>query len=271
MLRSLLEQVRVAIHPRGIDAVVMRRLDGKILRRQSMEVELDAADEGWQKPLSRLPEVLAAVGAGGLETRIVLSNTLARFIVMPWQDALGGEDDWQAFARHALSEIYGERVATWQIRLVMQGYGQPVLACGVVAELVEGLELALREAGSRSGGILPFFSAAYDRFSRQPGKRAFWLVQYEPGCLCLARTEDGVVMHVTSRRTDADSGEALGLLIAREIERSGLAEESPAIYLHVAGGTSPVTVRLPDGTLVPRLEQRYDDQAGLAFLPMVIC
>lgn len=254
-----LEEVRVAIHAGGVDGAVLRRIDGKLLRHETVAL----GEEGGESLPALLPELLARLRVAKRPTRVVLSNALARFLVLPWQDVLGSEEEWLEFARHAYADIYGDAAADWRIRLASQGYGRPMLACAIEEELVQGVASAVRQGGARLAGMVPLFSAAFERFYPRLRNGQAWLAQVEPGSLCLARIEAGTVARIAIRRIRADGTESLSQVMAREIERSGFGAEAAPVFFHAAGQVSVPTY--------PRLARLDGIAVAPAGLAMALC
>lgn len=266
MLPSWLERVRIAIHPGGFDGAVTRCGDGKLLRHESIPVS--GGDDGdWHKTLAMMPELLSALNAKNRETRVVLSNAMTRFLVLPWQEALENDEDWQSFARHGYVGVYGATAETWRIRLAIQGYGQPVVACAMDNELAEGIIATLSDSGVRLAGVIPFFNAGIERFRKRLKDKESWFVQSEPGQLTLSRISNGSIIHIATRRIDHVSPEAVSQVVARELDRCAFDPHDAPLYYHATGNV-PAPRILTGNIPVTSLAHMTDSPAGLT---MALC
>ena len=238
MLPSWLEHVRLSLHPAGLDAVILRAGDHKLLRHQSLETPLSGDAYRWEPALRMLPSLLSELSATHRDTEVVISGAWTHFLMLPWQDALGGDAEWLAFARHAYISVYGHEAEHWQIRLTMQGYGKPVMACAMDASLTQGIIDTLTGSDCRISRITPFFTNAYNRYRKKLQIRDSWLALTESGRLQLARIEDGCIVHMVARRIDGNTHGSVSEVIRRELERSVFGQAVAPLFFHSADGIS---------------------------------
>jgi hypothetical protein len=148
--------------------------------------------------------------------KVVLSAQLVRYLVLPWSAALGSENEWLAFARHAFSSTYGAEAASWRIRVAGAESGKARVACAMDSALYEALR-ALPNVVS----IQPELMGEFNERRPELAAGCAWFVLRESGRLTLCLICDGDWKLVRSRRIDEDWRAALPRLIARETAASG--------------------------------------------------
>ena len=148
--------------------------------------------------------------------KVVLSAQLVRYAVLPWSAALGSENEWLAFARHAFSSTYGAEAAGWRIRVAIADRGKARVACAIDSALYEALQ-----AHPNVVSIQPELMGEFNERRQELAEGRAWLVLSEPGRLTLCLIGDGDWKLIRSRRVDEDWRAALPGLIARETAASG--------------------------------------------------
>ena len=56
--------------------------------------------------------------------QVLLSNTLIRYLVLPWQNEVFAKQDWQSIAQHEFRKQYGAAADTWKVSVNFGNYGQ---------------------------------------------------------------------------------------------------------------------------------------------------
>jgi hypothetical protein len=168
-----------------------------------------------------LGERLAELGAPGAAIEITLSNRLARYLCLPWSPALRSETDWQSFAEHRFTELFGPRPAGYAILLSSCVRRSARLACAVDRELIDSIRACVAAAGQRLTSLRPRFAASFDRARRRIGAGATWFVDQEPDQLTIALALEGGWRAIRQRHADSTWPERLAEMLDREGELAG--------------------------------------------------
>jgi hypothetical protein len=229
------ERLRVGLAPERVDVV---RLGSRLRRSPARQRAVDCAPaQGrppWQAALDALEAPLAELGVRGDAVRVVLSNHLVRYLVLPWQDDLNGAAEADQWARLHFERTYGAAAADWLIRSCDGGYGRPQVACAVDRQLVEQLGARLAGLGLRLGSLQPLLMAAYNDARRQfRGPTAFAIV--EAGRVCMSLLDGNGWREIASRRTGSNAAET----IAQELATLDSEAEAPQLDVLLVGELAP--------------------------------
>ena len=177
-----------------------------------LQSSADAAE--WRPAIDALPAILLSLKCR--EASVVLADQFVRYALLPWNEAVKGNEQWIALARHRLSAIHGAVAAEWEVRLADTAPMGPRLACAVDRGLIEALAAIFTTANVRLSSVQPFLIAAFNRIRKTIGNGSCWLVVEEPGRLTLALIQRGVWMAIRSRRAGQGWREMLPEIIERE-------------------------------------------------------
>ena len=149
--------------------------------------------EASTQPLLELEQQAPALGLR--RVRILLCNQWLRYSVLPWQAGVYSEADWRALAAHQFRQQYGAAAESWDLRVSLQGYGQPAVACALDAGLIAQLTGIARNAGWTLLAIEPALMAVFNRHRAKLAQADHWLLMAEPQRLVLAQLGAGVWQH----------------------------------------------------------------------------
>lgn len=260
------ESVRAALSPGQASLVRMGRGRPQMLRRNSTAA--DPRQPAWDAALAAFQEGLAALdehgdGRGGkrgkkrdAEVTVVLSNHFVRYALVSWNDALAGEEEELAHARHCFSRIYGDAAESWDVRLSSGNDGQQV-ACAVDTGLLTGLDQAVSASGRRLNSVQPYLMAAFNRWRREFTEPLVWFVLAEQNRLCLSALQNEHWRELINLQTGADWVANLPALLARQRLLSGL-----------DGAPGKVCVFAPDESAEQSLRQAGETVQGLHLPPL---
>lgn len=116
---------------------------------------------------------------------VVLSNTLVRFLVLPWQDYVVKESDWQAIAQHAFRQQFDAAANNWRVTVSIGGHGQTILAAAVDESLCAQLAASAQQLNFKLGQIIPLLSALDKPTDKD------WTMLVEPQRITLCQLRDG--------------------------------------------------------------------------------
>ena len=180
-----------------------------------------AADGGWQAAVEALPEVLK--GKGGVAS-VVLADQFVRYALLPHNEALKTDEQWNALARHRFSVLHGPRADEWDVSLAATAPRGARLACAVDKALLFSLSEIFQKGGVRLGSVQPFLVTAFNRMRRRIGNGSCWIVVEELGRLTLALIQRGAWVATRARRSDTQWRKVLGEILEREAAFLGLSQ-----------------------------------------------
>ncbi len=194
----------------------------------------EAGQPPWSAALDTLSGQLARLRARGGDLAVVLASEFVRYRVVPWSDAIGSPDEFEAYLHICFEEVYGAEVSAWNVRASREPAGCPRLAAAVDHALIDGLRTVAEGAGLRLVSVQPYLMAAFNRLASSIRQDDFIVAVAEPGRGSLLLCREG---RWTSVRSGAgmDSDGAIAALVARECELQGLDPGAPAIYVHAPG------------------------------------
>jgi hypothetical protein len=178
--------------------VIVLSLDGIALRTAGAdEVRIIASSN---EPYSRdglLAALEAQAGELGLRhVRFILSNQLVRYTVLPWQPSVYAMQDWIALATHQFRNQFGVIADSWDVRVALQGYGMPAVACALERDLIERLLAIAAKAGWRVQGVEPALMTIFNQHHRHfTDQSDHWLLLAEPQRLLLGQISNGAWQH----------------------------------------------------------------------------
>jgi hypothetical protein len=198
-----------------------RRLTLRGMRTTVWNEWLAAAASGpeeapWRGALQALATALPSQAGGAARARVIISNRLVRYALVPWSDALGDAEEEAAFARHCFERLYGEAAAQWELRVSDERDGLPKLASAVDAALPGALREVFAAAGVRLDSIQPSLMAVYNDYRRRLRGRHAWLALLEPGSLFLALLYQGRWARVRRMRIGPGWRVELAQILERE-------------------------------------------------------
>lgn len=198
-----------------------RRLTLRGMRTTVWNEWLAAAAAGpeaapWRGAVEALAKALPSRAGHAARARVVLSNRLVRYVLVPWSDALGSAEEEAAFARHCFERVYGEAAAQWELRVSDARDGAPKLASAVDAALPGALRETFATAGVRLDSIQPGLMAVCNDYRRRLRGRHAWLALLEPGNLVLALLDRGRWVRVRSMRIGPGWRVELAQVLERE-------------------------------------------------------
>lgn len=236
-------------------AVIVLSLDGIALRTaRTDDIRIISSSEEAYSREGLLTALEMQAGELGLRSvRFILSNQLVRYTVLPWQPGVYAMQDWKALAAHQFHNQFGNIADGWDIRVALQGYGMPAVACALERDLIDRLLDISAKAGWSLQGIEPALMTIFNRHHRHfTDKADHWLLLAEPQRLLLGQISNGAWQHFYVDSPLAGEEPMAG---QRMIEHT----------LHLQGGVSPAAVACFGPTAL--LPQNLDDMLmGIAIV-----
>ena len=166
--------------------------------------------------------------------QVVLSNTFARYLVLPWRDGVYRQQDWQAIAQHAFRQQYGAVADNWRIKVRLQAYGENVLAAAIDETLCEQLDACAKQFNFKIDRITPLL------FLLNEHENA-WMLVAEPARLTLCQIKQGnwqqVLVDVPAHNQEYQQAEKL---INRSLMHIPAAEQPNKIATYVSAGLNKI-------------------------------
>ncbi len=191
----------------------------------------------WRAAVDTLAAWLGEASARSRPVRVALSGRFVRWQLLPWNDALAGPAEWQAFARWRLRETYGPLADQWAIQYAVRRPGQAVCACAVDQALIDALQQTCIAAGVPLQSVNPYFSTAFAYWQRKLDRRAAWFVVRESDCLSLALLRSGDFLGIVSSRIDGHWQAALDRMMLQAALPVGMEPTAAPVYLVAPAGT----------------------------------
>lgn len=231
-------------------------------------------DAPWRSALTLLADLLGKPEWQRTDARIVLSNSFARFQMMPANAQVTDDEERQAFAMHKLASVYGDS-SDWEIRIAEGEGGANSLVCGVDRALLEGIDACCRLNRVRLRSVQPYLMAAYNRARRELTEDAVWFAVTERERVCALSLQNGALRSIHNRSIAADDHfTALMTALEREKNLAGIGDQPEKIMLYgpgIAPGAVPAamqsSIRLVG--LAPRFELDWKTDAGFAMAASV--
>jgi hypothetical protein len=193
-----------------------------------------------REPAAAPGQALSAL-ARGTRCRLIVSNALARYALVPFSAALVGREANETLAAHVFRGTHGERVEGWRIRVTPAPRGHRRIACALDAALLEAIAAAAQEHGLHVSAIEPAWAAGFNA-ARRRLPASCWFAVSEPGRLVLGLLIDGEWRHIAAERCGADVPAALRQAVARAaiLADDAAAKVLPRWVAHFAHATPVV-------------------------------
>lgn len=206
----------------------------------TLALEPGEAEAPWLPATIALQEMLAQSASTGGDLLVVLSNHFVRYLISPWDEAIGTPQEYRRYAHVAFEGVYGDAARDWTVRLSPEAAGKPRLASAIDADL----DAALRRLGSSAlhlESVQPYLAAAFNCLGGGFRRGDFFFLLVEPGRACALAATDG--RWRTLRNQAAPDATSIAEMTERELRllETG-AGPLPRLYVHAPGATG---IRLP--------------------------
>jgi len=219
----------------------------------------------WHPAVAALTTWLREHDLKRARLNVFLSNQLVRWQLLEWQPQLVRPQELEAYARLRFRATFGTAADSWRVVHTEPLPGRALPACAIDELLLAELE-SLKSIGETSvASVVPYFSAAFDRWRSSVGQKMAWFGVAEPGSLTLGLLHRGVWHGLRSaRHTDPSPAGWRSVLPALQAQMqlaSGFdfAKEPPTLYLVGCGTDSE---RSRDPRLVLLAGERGGQSAG---------
>lgn len=245
MSRLFPDELRISLAPdqviveRRAVSVSLQGLRTRLRDRQILRASGTAGRDRYSGALQVMAGALADIDdRRRCRTRVVLANSLVRYLLVPQSNRLSPEDE-AAVVRHCFQEVYGNAAEHWELRASPAPDVPVRLASGVERSLLDDLRGVATTAGIVLDSIQPRLMTVCNEHRRTLDCRKAWLILVEPGNLCLGLIDQGSLVRVRGLRIDAGWASDLPALLEREACLAELDELPADAFLWLRIGTAP--------------------------------
>lgn len=181
--------------------------------------------------MEQLTELLAKHSAvlNQQTVNVVLSNTFVRYLVLPWQENVVKESDWQAIAKHAFRQQFDAAANDWHVAVSFGGYGQTILAAAIDESLCAQLVASAQQLDFKLGSISPVLTVLDKPVDKD------WAMLAEPQRITLCQLRDGQWQQILIDAPPAGKEyDAADKLIERSLLSISLSDQPRKIATHVS-------------------------------------
>jgi hypothetical protein len=171
-----------------------------------------AAAPPWNGALAALEQQLDGLAGRRITLRVILSNRLVRYAVVPWQAGLHGAAEVEAYVRHHFVQMYGSAAETWDLCVSPAPDGHPRLASAIDVGLLDALRGLCSAKRIHLAAVSPQLAAMFNRYRKRLAASCGWLVLADAGLVCIALFDNGRWLSVRSARTARWQQELPGLI-----------------------------------------------------------
>lgn len=119
--------------------------------------------------------------------RVLLSNTLIRYLVLPWQNEVFAKQDWQSIAQHEFRKLYGATADAWKVSVNFGNYGQTMIAAAMDESLFTQLEASAKALNFNITSVQPLLMPLLNTTAESLRD---WILIAEPERILLCRAHD---------------------------------------------------------------------------------
>ena len=232
MLPSWRDEVRIALCP---DRVVLARVSRRWRQRVTAKQVVRCADHGvagWSTCTAALRETLSGGAWQDAMATVIVSNHFVRYALVPWSEELVSDEEKLAWVRHHFVDVYGAAVTGAEYRWSEERPDAPCLASALDGEFVQQIGAAFATAALRLRSIQPYFMTAFNRCAKRVNSEAAWLLNMEPGRICLASMVRGKWRGIVSKMIGADWRAELPVILGREFLLAEAADAPTRVFAY---------------------------------------
>jgi hypothetical protein len=189
------------------------------IRQGGTEVALPTAEDGGMPGLMPSLDVLVAScrrgGGAGASVELLVSDSIARNVVLPWQEAPLTPVQEHAYAQACLERAGVDLEAGWTLHSGFRHYGQVGLAVAVPTAWLDDARGRFAAVGLRLRRVTPVTAAAYWATPGGIGRAPGLLLLAEPGRITAVQRQGGRFSGLDVEPAGADPALALRRLLNR--------------------------------------------------------
>lgn len=230
------EQIAIGIESGAIRFSRMQRgWRLRLIEQGHIRCEAGDGDEAWRQTVTALKERLRQSIPRRAVCRIVLSDQLVRYQLVPWSAQLQSRQDRLRLAQARFRAVFGDVANSWEVSLDEAGYGAAALACAVDRALLKELQALHSTAGICVASIQPHLAMAFNGLRREIREPEFWFALVGHGFLWLGRFEHGSWASAASYQLGRQPVSEVLESLEREAVLAGRAPGKAHVYLAATG------------------------------------
>lgn len=236
MLRSFKRRLHIGLHP---DRVVLSSSVGIWRRRESDSLAQPVLAKPGSMPCQQVLDVLETTLADSrwhrFGARVLLSNALVRYTVVPSSPLISNLNEEAALARLKFQQIHGSASGEAEIRLANALSGESQLAASLDPVFNDRLKELCGAAQIRLLSVEPALMRAFNCSARSLRGEKFWFLHAERALVTAARFENGACVGVNTLPLEGALSRTLkDVLDTLELMES-CTSVAPLVYLHAPG------------------------------------
>lgn len=177
-------------------------------------------DSRWASALAGLSAALAE--SPGKSLRVVLSNRLMQFRLLPWRDDLPGDAEYRALAQLEFSSVFGTLADDWTVVLSDEPPDRTKIAAAIPGESLRAIQAAASAHNSRVVSVQPALKVAMESFPDNPTSQPYCMVIAEQDSLCFSVRDMTGWLWLRQQRVDSDWASGMQRLLEEESRLSKL-------------------------------------------------
>lgn len=246
MSRMWGERLRIGLSPTSVELVRLAPFGGRVREEKRFNFRSASERPLVEKILVALTRAMEQMQIGRGRAEVVLSNSLVRYTVLPWQSAVTAPQDVRALAKLQFEQVHGEAAHGWTVQCHEGGWGHPTLACAIDTALVEGLTAVLQSRKVQLASLQPLLMAAFNTVRGDLAAEST-LAVVEPQRVCLGVLRGGHPVAVVSRFSSGDSA----TVVAQELAMLGESAGTRPIDVVTVGAQARWVFAGREGEVVP--------------------
>lgn len=146
----------------------------------------------WQPAVAALGGWLRERQLKRAKLQVFLGGQLVRWQLLEWQPQLASPQELKAYVQLRFRATFGTAADGWRVVHAEPVPGRTLAACAIDEALLAELKDLQDTVGATVVSVVPYFSAAFDRWRGSLGQQAAWFGVTEPGVLTLGLLRSGV-------------------------------------------------------------------------------
>lgn len=185
----------------------------------------------WSASLSAAKSLLQQMPAKAA-LKVVLSNQLIRYKVLPAFPPMTSADEALEMAKQSLFDVFGDLVEQWRIVVNPLPHGDSVMVCAVDEALLVAIEGCVASENIKLTSVQPYLMAGFNALHTHIHSAYACFLQVEAGRITLAMLADKSWLNVSSQLAQPNIEEQIVGLMKREMVLASWPEQAiPSIYL----------------------------------------
>jgi len=241
------DQIRIALAPQQVTLLRLRRgWTPRVTEKRVIPcVDNKPGEPLWHNAITTLASALPEFAKRKSEVVVILSNHFVRYALIPYSEQISRKQEELALVRHQFTQIYGEAVEQWALRLSDDGCDDNRVASAIDQALLDALHAVFQSGNLILTSVQPYLMAAFNQWQHRFADSALFAL-IEHGRLCLSTFHHRQWHAIKSIKIGEDWYQELAALLNREKLLSGID----------VTGNIPVFIVAPDAVELNQAQQQ---------------